>query len=305
MVNRVQYGAGIAVGILLVGLVLGGLSYNQVPEGHEGVVTEFGAVTGETRNSGAQLVVPIQQGIQNVETRPRTYTMSNTEGEGNQASPDAITVKTVNGSSVDIDVTIRYRIDPEQADGFVQTWNNERQLERRLVRPTVRSVLRDEASSLQTTGETAIYKTSSREQLGRVTRAALREAFSSEPVILEAVQIRNVGLPEDIDQALDEKEEAKQRVQVEEERIKQEEARAEQRRVQAEAEADVIRIKGESLRDNQIVLQERYIEALQDGSVFVVGSGQEGGVPLIIDANTDTNTTTTTTPTGNTTAGGG
>lgn len=309
MDSRITYTGVIALVLLFLLAVGVGLSYQQVPAGNEGVVKQFGAVTGDTRESGAHLVIPGVQTIQNVETRPRTYTMSNTTDEGNRASPDAITVKTVNGSSVDVDLTVRYRIDPAQADGFVRTWNDEPQLEQRLIRPTVRSVLRDEASSLRTTGDGAIYKTASREQLGQVTRAALETAFEEEPVILEAVQIRNVGLPTDIDQALDAKEEAKQRVQVEQERIQQEEARAEQQRVQAQAEADVIRIKGESLRENEIVLQERYIQALQGGSVFVVGSGgSDGGVPVILDASganasasgPPTNTTTTT---GNTTTG--
>lgn len=286
VVERTQILGALAGVLVIVALLIGVLAYEQVPEGHEGVVKEFGAVSGETRNSGAQLVVPIQQSIQNVETRSRTYTMSATQGEGRQSSPDAVTVKTVNGSSVDIDLTIRYRIDPDQADTFVETWNDERQLEQRLIRPTVRSVLRDEASSLRTTGDDAIYKQSSRQRLGSVTRETLRVAFEDEPVVLEAVQIRNVNLPDGIDQALDSKEEAKQRVQVEQERIAQERARAEQQRVQARAEADVNRIKGESLRQNQIVLREQYIEALQDGSVFVVGSGGQGqgDVPVIIDA---------------------
>lgn len=284
MASPPRIGVVAASVLVVVALITGVLAYEQVPEGHEGVVKEFGAVTGETRTSGAQIVVPIQQSIQNVETRPRTYTMSATAGEGNQRSPDAITVKTVNGSSVDIDVTIRYRIDPQQADAFVETWNDERQLEQRLIRPTVRSVLRDEASSLRTTGGDAIYKQTSRQRLSEVTRSALREALADQPVLLQAVQIRNVNLPDGIDRALDQKEEAKQRVQVEQERIAQERARAEQRRVQAEAEADVIRIKGESLRQNPIVLRERYVQALQDGSVFVVGSGGAGETPIILDA---------------------
>jgi regulator of protease activity HflC (stomatin/prohibitin superfamily) len=50
-------------------------------------------------------------------------------------------------------------------------------------------------------------------------------------VILEEVQIRNVDLPESIDEALNEKKEAKQLVQVEQEHIEQERARAEQKRV--------------------------------------------------------------------------
>jgi len=165
--------------------------------------------------------------------------------------------------------------------------------------------LRDEASSLQTTGDGAIYKTESRQRLGRITATALGESFEQEPVILEEVQIRNVDLPDSIDQALDEKEEAKQRVQVEQERVKQERARAEQKRVQAQAEADVIEIEGQALRENPIVLQQQYISALQGGSVFVVGSGGNGSgsTPIILDpqmtGGSDNTTTNTSVVTGN------
>jgi|GEM_PF-1400044 len=307
MVDRRQVSVSLVAVLLVFGLVGAGLAYNQVPEGHEGVVKEFGAVTGDTRDSGAHLVVPVVEQIQNVEIRPRTYTMSNTQGEGNRNEADAITVKTVNGSSVDIDVTVRYRIDSNAADTFVEDWNDEDQLERRLIRPTIRSVLRDEASSLQTTGDSAIYKTESRQRLGRITAEALNNSFEAEPVILEEVQIRNVNLPDSIDQALDEKEEAKQRVQVEQERIEQERARAEQQRVQAQARADVVEIEGQALRDNPIVLRQQYISALQGGSVFVVGSGGNGSgnTPIILDPQTtgtsNTTTTNTSVPTINTT----
>lgn len=268
---------GIAV-LLVIGLLAGALAYNQVPEGNQGVTKTWGAVTGETLEPGAHWKVPVMQSIQEVEIRPRTYTMTNTVGEGNQDEADAITVKTINGSSVDVDLTVRYRIDAEDADEFVRDWNNEGQMEQRLIRPTVRSELRDEASDIQTSD---IYTREGREALSRTARAALEEEFADEPIILEAVQVRNVDLPDQIDQVLDEKEEAKQRVQVEQERVKQEEQRAEQRRIEAEAEADVIETRGRALERNPVVLQARYIEALEDGSVFVVPEGE--GAPIIFD----------------------
>jgi regulator of protease activity HflC (stomatin/prohibitin superfamily) len=275
---------GLAV-LLVIALVGGILSYKQVPEGHEGVTTEWGAVTGETLDSGAHWKIPVMQGIQNVEIRPRTYTMSNTAGEGQRDDADAITVKTVNGSSVDVDVTIRYRIEPENADQFVRDWNQESQMEQRLIRPTVRSKLRDEASDIQTSN---IYTRQGREALRETGREALSAEFSDEPIQLEAVQVRNIDLPDSIDAALDEKEEAKQRVQVEQERVKQEKQRAEQRRVKAEAEADVIETRGEALQENPIVLKARMIEAYDNGTVFVTG---DGGEQIILDG-TDLNNQT-------------
>jgi regulator of protease activity HflC (stomatin/prohibitin superfamily) len=76
MVGRQQVSASLVAVLLVVGLIGAGLAYNQVPEGHEGVVKEFGAVTGDTRDSGAHLVIPVVEQIQNIETRPRTYTKS-------------------------------------------------------------------------------------------------------------------------------------------------------------------------------------------------------------------------------------
>ncbi|MEF8843653.1 MAG: prohibitin family protein [Haloarculaceae archaeon] len=264
---------GVAL-LMIVALIGGVLAYKQVPEGHQGVTTEWGAVTGETLDPGAHWKIPIMQGVQDVEIRPRTYTMSQTQREGERVTADAVEVKTVNGSTVAVDLTVRYFIEPEQADRFVAEWNNERQMEQRLIRPTIRSVLRDEASSLQTTGEDAIYTQGGREALEETAIAALRQEFENQPIVLEAVQIRNIDLPDQIDETLDQKEQAKQQVEVERERVEQERQRAEQRRVEAEGEADVIETRGEALRENPIVLDTRMIDAYDEGTVFVTGSDQ-------------------------------
>jgi len=221
--------------------------------------------------------------------------MSQTQGEGEKASADAVTVKTVNGSSVAVDITVRYHIDSDRADVFVSEWNDENQMEQRLIRPTIRSVLRDEASSLQTTGDGSIYTQEGRQALEETAISALRTEFDGQPIVLEAVQIRNIDLPDEIDSTLDEKEQAKQQVQVEREKIKQEEARAEQKLVQAEADAEVIRVKGEALKENEVVLRDRYIDALKEGdTVYVVPD--DGGTPIMLDGSSGGNATATSEP---------
>lgn len=278
----------VGLGLLLVGsLIVGVLAYRQVPEGNAGVEKEWGAVTGTTLEPGAHWKIPIMTTVQGVETRPRTYTMSATEGEGERSRADAITVKTVNGSSVDVDITIRYRINPSQADTFVEDWNREQQMEERLIRPTIRTVLRDEASSLQTTGTDAIYTQTGRAALEEAALGALRDEFEDEPITLEAVQIRNINLPDQIDQTLDQKEQAKQQVEVEKEKVRQEEARAEQKIVQAEADSEAIEIRGEALRENKVVLQQRYIEALKQAETIYVPT-ESGGITLTRDVSADT-----------------
>ncbi|MFB6168698.1 MAG: prohibitin family protein [Haloferacaceae archaeon] len=281
----------VAVGLVVVlSLITGLLAYRQVPEGHAGVEKEWGAVTGTTLEPGAHWKVPVMTTVQAVETRPRTYTMSATEGEGDRSRADAITVKTVNGSSVDVDLTIRYRINSAEADTFVEDWNRESQMEARLIRPTIRTVLRDEASRLQTTGRNAIYTQTGRAALEEAALGALREEFADEPITLEAVQVRNIDLPDQIDTTLDQKEQAKQQVQVELEKVKQEEARAQQKVVQAEADAKAIEIRGEALRENRVVLRQRYIEALKEGNTVYVPT-ESGGITLTRDVNGTANAT--------------
>jgi len=285
-----------AIGVtlfLVFAALLGFAAYEQVSEGHTGVEKNWGAVNGNTLDSGANWIIPIQQGVQEVEIRPRTYTMSNSQGEGEKASrADAITVKTVNGTSVKVDVTVRYRIKSNQADEFVSEWNNERQMEQRLIRPTIRTVLRDEASSLQTTGNGAIYTQEGRDALQETGLEALESDVEDQPIVIEAVQIRNIDLPDSIDQTLDEKESAKQQVEVEKQKAKQAEAEKQRRIVQAEAEAEEVRIaaradaeatriRGEALDEHPIVLEQQYIEALENGETVYVGA--DNGLALTKD----------------------
>jgi regulator of protease activity HflC (stomatin/prohibitin superfamily) len=291
MVNPRQKAMAIGAALIVImSLVTGMMAYRQVQEGHAGVEKNWGEVSGTVLDSGAHWKMPIRTSIQEVETRPRTYTMSATSGEGEKARGDAVTVKTINGSSVDVDITVRYRINNNEADQFVRDWNNEQQMEQRLIRPTIRTVLRDEASSLQTTGEDAIYTQAGRAALEEAALEALKDDFEDEPITLEAVQIRNIDLPKSIDKALDRKEEAKQQVEVEKEKVKQAEAEAQQKIVQAEADAEAIEIRGEALKENEVVLQQRLIEAYGEGTVYVT----DGNTPMIMDAsNTSGNSTAT------------
>ncbi|WP_323675395.1 prohibitin family protein [Halorubellus sp. PRR65] len=295
--------AAVGVAVLVVLAIVGAATaYRQVPEGHQGVEKEWGAVSGNTLESGAHWKVPVMESVQAVEVRPRTYTMSATEGEGEKARGDAIDVKTVNGSTVGVDLTVRYRIKADEADSFVEDWNDETQMEQRLIRPTIRTVLRDEASSLQTTGDDAIYTQQGREALETAALEALGSEFEDEPVVLEAVQIRNIDLPEQIDQALDEKERAKQQVEVEKEKVKQEEAKKEQEIVRAEADAEAIDIRGQALDNNPIVLEQQYIEALENGNTIYVPMGEDGGVTLTRETGNGSATNSTNSTSTNSTA---
>jgi regulator of protease activity HflC (stomatin/prohibitin superfamily) len=276
--GRVLRAAALGLGLLVVlGLLLGG--YHQVPEGHVGVKKSFGAVTGDELAPGAHLIVPVKDSVQDVEIRPRTYTMANAEGEGDRPGrADAVTVQTVNGTTVQIDITVRYRVEQSNPSKFVTEWRTVEQAEQRLIRPSIRSRLRDEAAGIQTS---EIYTSDGRERLGTAAQEKVESAFASEALVLEEVQVRDVDLPSSYDEALNEKEIAKQRVQKKEFEIQQARKEKERQEIRAEADARVIEIRGRALRDNPIVLKQQYIKSI-DASDKVILATDRDGTPIIL-----------------------
>lgn len=259
---RYKIAAAALVPLIIFSSLFGLAAWNQVPEGHVAVEKEWDAVNGQVHNPGQEWTVPLKQDLQYVETRPRTYTMSDTAGEGNEASrADAIEAPTNDGVMVRIDVTVRYNVEAENADEFVKEWNNEEQAEQRLIRPAVRSSLRDEAAGISTD---RIYTDEGRAALAEAAREALEDELEGEAMHLQAVQVRNVNLPDDYDQMLTEKEVAKQEVQREEHLVEKAEKEKERKIIEAEAEAEQIEIKGEAIEQNPEVIELRRIEAIKD-----------------------------------------
>jgi regulator of protease activity HflC (stomatin/prohibitin superfamily) len=205
--------------------------------------------------------------------------MANTQGEGDRPGrADAVTVQTVNGTTVEIDITVRYRVDSDDPSTFVSEWRTVEQAERRLIRPSIRSQLRDEAAGIQTS---EIYTSDGRERLSTAAKGKLRSAFASEALVLEEVQVRDVDLPDSYDQALNRKEIAKQRVQQKKFEIEQARREKQRQEIRAEADARVIEIRGTALQRNPIVLRQQYIESI-DASDKIILATDRDGTPIIL-----------------------
>lgn len=279
--RRTDRGQAYLITGTLILLVIGGMlimSYEQVEEGHIGVERVFGDVTGETYDPGPHIKPP-WIGVQNIETRPRTYTMSDTSGEGERSEQqDAIQVQSVNGTTHRVDVTIRYRIEGDQADEFVTQWQTVDQAETRLIRPTVRSQMRDEAAAI---GTSIIYRAEGRTRLAESAHAALEQEFQGEALVLEAVQVRGVSIPADYQEELNRREVSKAEITRRQHEVEVERQEARRKEIEAQANADVIRIEGEAIRQNPEILQLRYIEAIRNNDKIIIGGGS--GTPIILD----------------------
>ncbi|KAB1192751.1 prohibitin family protein [Haloferax sp. MBLA0076] len=268
--TRIVLIAGIAL-LLVAAPVAGLLAWEPVEEGNVKVVKKWGATTGTVFDPGAHLVNPVSQSTVSLSVRPQSYTMSSSTSEGERQGDDAITVLTQDGLRTDIDVTVRYRVDAAQAVKFYQNYRTVESAEERLIRPSIRSVLRTEAGRLPVT---VIYTGEGQTQLKAAAERELGAEFEEAGLILEAVQIRNVELPAEYAQAVEQKEITEQRRQQKQDELAVEELEAERKRIEAQGEADANRIVSESLSDE--VLAQKYIEKLDETDTVYIPVGGDG-----------------------------
>jgi regulator of protease activity HflC (stomatin/prohibitin superfamily) len=270
--------------ILLVSMVGGVMAFEGVDEGKVKVVKNQGAVTGTVLEPGWHFITPIVEGTVAIPTRPQTYTMSHQSGEGDNANQDdSVRVLTQDGLHVDVDVTVRYRVTPRDAPRFHEEYRDLPTAEARLIRPTVRSVLRTEGGNIDVTD---IYTGEGQTRLKLAVERALKNETDGSGVVIESVQIRNVRLPTEYANSIEQKKVKQQKIEEAEYEIQVAEKNKERQVIEAEAEAEQIRIKGEALRENPEVLDLRYIEALRenDNTVYVP---VDGGVTLTRDVRDD------------------
>ena len=270
--------------LLLVVAVGGAMAFEGVDEGNVKVVKNQGAVTGNVLEPGWHFITPIIEGTVSIPTRPQTYTMSHQSGEGDNANADdSVRVLTQDGLHVDIDVTVRYRVTPRDAPRFHEEYRDLPTAETRLIRPTVRSVLRTEGGNIDVTD---IYTGEGQTRLKLAVEEALKTETDGSGIVIESVQIRNVRLPTEYAKSIEQKKVKQQKIEEAEYEIQVAEKNKQRQVIEAEAEAEQIRIKGKALRQNPEVLDLRYIEALRenDNTIYVP---VEGGVTLTRDVTDD------------------
>lgn len=282
---KYKVGAVVAAFMLITVLVGGAMAWNPVEEGEVEVVKNWGDSTGETLEPGANTIIPFKQTTAAVKTRPQQYTMANEKLEGSEARDDSVEVLTNDGVSVDVDITIRYRVNKSEANVFYDEYKNVEQAETRLIRPTTQDVLRTEGGDIDTTD---IYTGDGQNQMADAVQDALDKESAGSGVQIEAVQIRNINLPNSYAKAVEEKEVEKQNIEKKQNSIKVAENEAERKRVEAQGIADANEIEAESLKNNPELIQVKYINALEENeNTIYVGAGSQAGIELVKDVDNE------------------
>jgi regulator of protease activity HflC (stomatin/prohibitin superfamily) len=197
-----------------------------------------------------------------------------------QEQLEDITALSSNGLSIGMDISVRWRPERQTVPRLHTTYGTD--YYRKLVQPELRSAAR-EVVGLFTPEE--LYA-SKREDLQDLIAERVRTGVETEFVQIEAVLIRDVRLPQQIQNAIENKLKEEQEAERYEFTLRKEKLEAERKKIEAEGEAEYQRIITASL--STPFLQFKGIEATQrlaessNAKVIVVGSSESGGLPLIL-----------------------
>jgi len=241
-----------------------------VPAGTVGVVDVFGKVVDDVRQPGLNMVNPFARLIVvNVKTEEESEIMS---------------VPSQEGLSIDLDVTILYRLVPDKAREIYKTVGvNYRNI---IITPQFRSACRGVTVNYEAK---ALY-TSGREEISQKIHTELEVMLKDRGIILEKVLLRSIKLPAMVSQAI----EVKLRAEQESEQMKfvltKEQQEAERKVIEAKGIAQAQEIINKTL--TPAYLQHEAIKAQTamanspNHTTVYIPSG-DNGIPLVRYLNDD------------------
>ncbi len=230
--------------------------------GEVGVVSTLGKVADNALDSGFHLKNPLAT-IERMSVRTSSYTMSSTVEEGEVQGDDSIKALASDGGVVWFDVTVLYKLDPKHAPSVYS--NIGRQYEDKIIRPLIRSTIREVASKYSVK---EIYSTKRDEIQGSIF-SSLEGTVGDRGIIMEDVLLRKVTLTDSLLESIEKKLASEQEVQRQEFEIQKAEKAADRKRVEAKGQRDAQAIINESLTSNYLYYL--YVNDLKsrEGTIYV------------------------------------
>jgi len=250
-------------------------SVQIVDAGETGVYSLFGKVRDTELSSGFHLVIPLAK-VTRMSIRTEEYTMSIVQGEGQRYGSDVITALTKEGLNVDLDMTVLYRLQEEKASDVYRDLGLN--FDEKIIRPTIRTSIRDIIAQYEAKD---IYSEKREEAAGKI-QEQLANDLNERGINIESVLLRNVVLPPNLANAIQEKLQAEQEAEKYDFILVKEKKEKERIIIEAEGRRDSQRILNESLSTNYLYFL--YINELKDreGTIYVPTSPGTG-MPLFRD----------------------
>jgi regulator of protease activity HflC (stomatin/prohibitin superfamily) len=265
------------LGVLVILLGLFSSMFKQIDAGKVGVKSLYGSVQTDVLESGLHLINPLLD-VTDFDIQTQNYTMSAIHGEGAQQGDDAIRVLSNDGLEVVIDLTVLYRIIPNDAPKILKQIGVN--YTDKIVRPVTRTRIRDNAVYYDAV---ALYSTKRNEFQQRIFKT-IEADFKTRGLVLEQLLIRNINLPTSVKASIESKINAEQDAQKMTFVLQKEKQEAERKRVEAQGIADYQRIISLGLTDKQ--LQYEQIKAQKEiatspNSKIIFMNGK-GNAPIML-----------------------
>ncbi len=266
--QTVKASMNLAAGIAAAALI-GAFSqlFTVIPAGHVGVIDFFGIVSENTLKAGINMVNPLAKVIKfSVQTKELKENMS---------------VLSREGLTIGLEISALYRLEADSA-AAVYRKISDGDYENIILIPQFRSVSRSVTANF---AASALYSTE-RERLGENVMAELSKIVGTRGIIIESTPLRNVALPSQLTDAIEQKQRADQESQRMEFILTKERQEADRKRVEAQGVADFQRIVATTISEQ--LLRWKGIEATlkiaesTNAKVVIIGSGKDG-LPVILD----------------------
>jgi prohibitin 1 len=237
-----------------------------VPAGHVGVVDFFGTVSEHTLKAGINIINPLAKVEKfSIQTKELKEVMS---------------VLSREGLTIGLEISALYRLDPDSAASVYKKIGSD--YEEVVLVPQFRSVSRSVTANFQAS---ALYSTE-RERLGENIMSELSRIVKERGIVIESTPLRNVALPSQLTDAIEQKQRADQESQRMEFVLTKERQEADRKRVEAQGVADFQKIVATTISEQ--LLRWKGIEATlkiaesNNAKVVIIGSGKDG-LPVILD----------------------
>ena len=232
----------------IVGLILLGLTFSawrSIRPGYVGIVFDKANhnVTTGALDPGWALINPFTQAIQEYPVTIQTYQMVQKASEGQVRGDDSIKIQSNEGQQINLDVVIQYQVEKAKASQLYVDWGGApiETVEDGVVRQYTRSQVPVVVAQF---GWEEITSTKRGEVVTRITDR-LRAEFDKRHLTLVSFGIREVHLPQSLQDALTQKIQAQQAAEQQKYQLAQAQVKAQQDVAQATGQANAVKAQAE------------------------------------------------------------
>lgn len=231
-----------------------------------------GSINGISTEAGWHVKKPWEKAIR-FDTRNNVVSFINSKSEaGKDATGSYITVQDRDGAKANIDIVVRYSIDPAKIETIYRNFKTQENFTDRVLTQAVRSTVREIPTTYGT-----MEVLNKRAEIGSKIADDLRKQLEPHGVILEDVDLQEIAYSAEVQDRLDEAQTSRIAVDKAKADLERAKIEAETAKTSAQGTSDANKILEGSLTET--ILQQKYIDALaKAGTIYVV---PEGSTPLV------------------------